>query len=378
MKEDEKKQERREHRKRNRLRKKKKNDAIVHEVLVKFLEVLERKTFYINTDEDTKHCEALSSFRDVYQVNTTKSIKNKINWESFPADADPVTRIGVLKKTAKARGIRKRKQIEQIYDLLRSRALLDVRDEKRKTVVDFGCGTGNLLLALAYLFPQHDFVGVDLKATSIRLLNERIKKTGMTNVRATLGLIENFDEEFDVALALHVCGKATDAVLSACVEKEKSFVCVPCCVGKVQVNGHRSVEDMRQRLMSSTAVNKVADKVSSKVSGKVSDKERADTKITDRLVSTIHYPRSALMRSICDEKTFMNVAKLADWSGNQDVCAYEDSSHLILPTKAKEAVEIDRAQRCKEKGYKGSISLVKLYECGLRNDLILGVVDSVD
>jgi 2-polyprenyl-3-methyl-5-hydroxy-6-metoxy-1,4-benzoquinol methylase len=356
---EEKKQERREHRKRNRLRKKRKNDAIVNEVLVRFLEVLERKTFCVNTDEGNENFEALNSFRDVYQINTNKNIKNNIDWESFPADADPVTRIGVLKKTAKARGLRKRKQIEQIYELLRSWAILDVYDEKRKTVVDFGCGTGNLLLALAYLFPEHDFVGVDLNDTSIRLLNERIKETQMTNVRAKLSLIENFDEKFDVALALHVCGNATDAVLSACVEKKKSFVCVPCCVGKVQVNGHRSVEDMRKRLINSTVVDKLAEK-----------------KITeDMVVPIIQYPRSTLMRSICDEKTFMNVAKLADWSGNEDISAYEDTSHLVLPTKAKEAVEIDRAQWCKEKGYKGSISLIKLYECGLRNDLILGVID---
>jgi SAM-dependent methyltransferase len=359
--EEKKKQERRDHRKRNKLRNKRKSDAIVEDVLVRFLEILERETFCADVSQSHDRFEALKAFQDVYQAHTNHNAKNSIDWASFPAHADPVTCIGTLKKTARARGLRKRKQIEQIYQLLTSREVLDVDDKKRKKIVDFGCGTGNLLLALAYLFPEHDFVGIDLKDTSIRLLNERIKKTRMTNVRGQVSLIEQFDEEFDVALALHVCGNATDAVLSICVEKKKSFICVPCCVGKVQVNGHRSVEDMRNKLIDPAIVYEATTK----------------TMVEDCAMQMIRYPRSALMRSICDEKTFMNVAKLADWSGNESISAYEESSHLVLPTKAKEAVEIDRAQRCKEKGYEGAISLIKLDECGLRNDLILGIVDPV-
>ena len=386
--EEEKRRERRDHRRRNRLRNKKKSDAIVEEVLVRFLERLSREEICVDAAESGERVSTLRSFRELYQVSETHNAKShnakySVDWNSFPADADPVTRIGVLKKNAKARGLRKRKQVEQIYDLLRSRDLLGVAGERRKKIVDFGCGTGNLLLALAHLFPEHDFVGVDLKHTSIRLLNERIQEAQLTNVRAELSLIESFDEEFDVALALHVCGNATDAVLSACVERGKSFVCVPCCVGKIQANGHRSVGELRKRLINSAVAGEVAGEVASEVAGEAAgeaaEEESTGLKIdlktdlkTD--LNTIHYPRSALMRSICDEKTFMSVAKLADWSGNEEVSAYEDTSHLILPTRAKEAVEIDRAQRCKEEGYNGSVSLHKLHGCGLRNDLILGVI----
>ena len=227
--------------------------------------------------------------------------------------------------------------------------------------MDFGCGTGNLLLALAFLFPEHDFIGVDLNETSIRMLDERIESAKLTNVRSKLSLIETFDEDFDVALALHVCGKATDVVLQTCVEKQKDFACVPCCVGKVQANGHRSVGGMRKKLINVDVVGSKNNN-NNNIANEKNNSEKE-----------IRHPRSNLMRAICDEETFMEVAKLADWSGNDQVSAYEASKHSRLPREAKSAVELDRLYRCVEKGYPGTLELIKLDdECGLRNDLILG------
>jgi hypothetical protein len=375
--EERKKQRQRDHRKRNRKRNKEKTDEVVEEVLEKFLAVL--KPFRedgaaVSSMSSMSSTKRLDSFLELYVREDEDEDKDKedvredapmiINWSEFPKSADPVQSIGTAKKTSEARGIRKRKQIEQIYKALRSRNVLsdgrisnstssEKNEKKRKTIVDFGCGTGNLLLALAFLFPEHDFIGVDLNETSIRMLEERAANAKLTNVRSKLSLIETFDEDFDVALALHVCGKATDVVLQTCVEKQKDFVCVPCCVGKVQVNGHRSVGGMRKKLIDVKKVDPTAN--------------------TDGNI--IRHPRSNLMRSICDEETFMEVAKLADWSGNDTVSAYEESAHSRLPAKAKSAVEIDRAQRCVERGYRGSISLHKMHQCGLRNDLILGVVE---
>ena len=228
--------------------------------------------------------------------------------------------------------------------------------------MDFGCGTGNLLLALAFLFPEHDFIGVDLNETSIRMLDERIESAKLTNVRSKLSLIETFDEDFDVALALHVCGKATDVVLQTCVEKQKDFACVPCCVGKVQANGHRSVGGMRKKLINVDVVGSKNNDNNNNIANENNNSEKE-----------IRHPRSNLMRAICDEETFMEVAKLADWSGNDQISAYEASKHSLLPREAKSAVELDRLYRCVEKGYPGSVELIKLDdECGLRNDLILG------
>lgn len=44
-------------------------------------------------------------------------------------------------------------------------------------------------------------------------------------------MIEDWRGSFDVALALHACGNATDRVLQMAVARRAAYVCSPCCVG---------------------------------------------------------------------------------------------------------------------------------------------------
>jgi tRNA G46 methylase TrmB len=60
------------------------------------------------------------------------------------------------------------------------------------TVVDFGCGTGNLVLPLAALMPSVQFVGVDLNPTACGRLRDRAAAAGLRNVTAVAGLIEEY------------------------------------------------------------------------------------------------------------------------------------------------------------------------------------------
>ena len=73
-------------------------------------------------------------------------------------------------------------------------------------IVDFGAGSGNLVLALAFLFPSFDFVAVEMKQFSLGLLIQRAKRAGLRNLRTYHGMVECFDEPFDCALGLHACG----------------------------------------------------------------------------------------------------------------------------------------------------------------------------
>jgi hypothetical protein len=50
---------------------------------------------------------------------------------------------------------------------------------KQQTVVDFGCGTGNLILPLAAASPETDFVGIDLNPRAVELLRERAARAGV-------------------------------------------------------------------------------------------------------------------------------------------------------------------------------------------------------
>lgn len=45
-------------------------------------------------------------------------------------------------------------------------------------------------------------------------------------------MIEHYQQQFDVALALHACGNATDHVLQMAVDQQAAFIVSPCCVGE--------------------------------------------------------------------------------------------------------------------------------------------------
>ena len=107
-------------------------------------------------------------------------------------------------------------------------------NSKALVVVDFGCGTGNLLLPLAAAEPSMRFVGVDVNRRSVELLAERAARAGLTNADAVCGLAETHGGACDVALALHVCGAGTDAVLLQAQARGAAFVVAPCCVGKLK------------------------------------------------------------------------------------------------------------------------------------------------
>mmetsp|Transcript_16716 Transcript_16716/g.38152 ORF Transcript_16716/g.38152 Transcript_16716/m.38152 type:complete len:94 (-) Transcript_16716:494-775(-) len=51
-----------------------------------------------------------------------------------------------------------------------------------------------------------------MKQTSVDILARRAEEAKLSNVAPVVKMIENFDATFDVALALHACGNATDLV----------------------------------------------------------------------------------------------------------------------------------------------------------------------
>lgn len=63
---------------------------------------------------------------------------------------------------------------------------------RRLRAVDFGCGSGNLALPLAYAFPGLDMCGVDMKEEAIERLRERAAAAGLPAVTARVGTIEDF------------------------------------------------------------------------------------------------------------------------------------------------------------------------------------------
>lgn len=46
--------------------------------------------------------------------------------------------------------------------------------------------------------------------------------------------MSDYKERFDIGLATHLCGEATDLAQAKCIENNATFILTPCCVGKIR------------------------------------------------------------------------------------------------------------------------------------------------
>ena len=318
-----------------------------------------------------------------------------VDWSSMPASCDPatLTHDGLEAAVASAdaretpvggapaparskqktetrdlplRARRKRWQVESFATVLRE--LLEARrqeasrvseiesgvKERPLTVVDFGAGSGALALPLAARFPDARFVAVEMKRRSADLLLQRAKSAGLENVRTRVCMIETFDEPFDVGVALHACGNATDHALLRCVEQSAAFAVSPCCVGKLK--------------FSLAGGNSFCEK-NSDWTAKGTEKS-ASSEDTKLLCVSITHPRS---RWLFDQLSRGGGAGSTEGGGAAEpfaaLAAAADTGHgdgagadrvTALGREAKKHVELDRAQAAREAGYEVvTLSLVR-------------------
>ena len=53
-------------------------------------------------------------------------------------------------------------------------------------------------------------------------------------MRIVCAMIEDFHEPFDVGIALHACGGASDVAMEKCVRARAAYVIAPCCVVRIR------------------------------------------------------------------------------------------------------------------------------------------------
>jgi SAM-dependent methyltransferase len=206
-------------------------------------------------------------------AKTTTNTIPDLPWRELPPSADPLSVLAPDHRLG-ARGRKKRAQVANFAAVLRRLvALLHHHQSTTRTpqrplrIVDFGCGSGAVVLALAALFPPSEalFVGVDMKLEAIDLLHKRAAEAGFDHVKGVVVMAEDFcwgcsgsgggdgegdgdgnnnertnddDDDnphaFDVALALHACGNATDVAIELAARSGAAFAVSPCCLGKLR------------------------------------------------------------------------------------------------------------------------------------------------
>lgn len=182
-------------------------------------------------------------------------------------------------------------------------------------IVDFCSGGGHLGIVLAHLLPRCRILMVDNKEESVRQARLRLAQMGHPpNITVVQSNLDYFTGRFDLGVALHACGVATDLVLQACLKERAAFVLCPCCYGNL------ALPDL-----------------------------------------PVSYPQSHLFR------------KRGILGAHHSVLA-RVADH-VTPTGrlAMAAVDLDRVARAAEDGYKVSLSKLKPDSCSPKHDLLVGI-----
>lgn len=163
-------------------------------------------------------------------------------FSTLPPPLDPAFR-GTLSSTKQNygqpshRAANKKHQLKYLLSLvltLLARNLIP----PNPTILDLCGGCAHLGLAIAALLPNASVTVVDSNPTALHIAENRAALAGLTNLTTAHQSIEHYDTPFHLALALHACGRATDAALALAVKHAHAVIAVPCCVGAIATDAH--------------------------------------------------------------------------------------------------------------------------------------------
>lgn len=265
------------------------------------------------------------------------SLLNRVNWDIIPPALDPAGG-GNL---SHARAARKRMQVASFVAILR--ALLPIFSQRLSPssslsspssptalsasppvrVVEFGAGSGNLVLSLAHFFPSFSFVAVEMKPGHVTRLNARAVAGGVADrVRGWEGMIERYDAPFDVAVCLHACGGATDAGMMQAAKCNALYLTAPCCIGKLKftLDGVRPHFPCRCLIRISRGVSRQDSLImTSQSQGMRIMRIRACPQYVSvaplhrpRIIVQVSYPRSRWLRECLTVDQYAAISKIAD------------------------------------------------------------------
>lgn len=248
----------------------------------------------------------------------------RIDWSTVPTCLHPV-----FETQAEVRAERKSWQLESLAYILST-----FPSYPPLHIVDFGAGSGNSSLVLAHLHPEHSFTLIEMKPNkSVDMIQSRANEAGLLNVNTFHGNFLDYPHTFDLGLAIHLCGEATDLCMERCFNYCASFVIVPCCVGKI------------------------ASVVESQLSCQSGDAD----------VVTLTYPRSKWLKDGMETDMYLNCTRSADYSEKVGTNRGQMSKKLI---------DMDRAKAAEERGYVVQVGKLEPVECTAKHDVIVGRIKS--
>ncbi|KAK3928762.1 Glutathione S-transferase C-terminal domain-containing protein-like protein [Frankliniella fusca] len=232
-----------------------------------------------------------------------------LNWMDVPLEIQPEGG-----NVPEKRQLRKAEQLQNM-----AKAVMKLA-KPGHILVDFCSGSGHLGLLLAWVLPNCTVLLLENKDRSLQRAVNRIEKLKLDNVQVVQGNIDYFQGKFDIGIALHACGVASDIVLQLCESKRAAFVVCPCCYGSIQ-SGH-----------------------------------------------TVSYPRSKLFRnSSLGPKDYLVLGHCADQTHGEEGLKTAQGNQCMA------GIDTDRLLHSQDAGYVVHLSKMNPTSCSPKNNLLVGI-----
>nr|BAB29091.1 unnamed protein product [Mus musculus] len=232
-----------------------------------------------------------------------------LDWSSLPAAVSPKGG-----KMSTDRALRKQQQLNNLVYLVLNQAKPGDR------IVDFCSGGGHVGIVLAHMLPSCQVTLIENKELSLIRAKKRSDELGLSNIWFIQANMEYFTGMFNIGVALHACGVATDMVIEHCIQTRASFITCPCCYGFIQNT------------------------------------------------SKFNFPKSEKFKKTLSYKEHMLLCRFADQTAVQ-----LPPERRLIGKQCMGLVDLDRAAAAGEHGYSVQVISMEPESCSPKNNMIVGV-----
>lgn len=230
--------------------------------------------------------------------------------------------------------------------------------------VEFCCGGGYVGIPLAVKRPDAMVILTDMNSVSLSFAKIRVKRLGLENVHFKLCELTQIERDlcevgrsslnvplserpFDVGIALHACGGASDTVLKICRDANASFVVSPCCYGFIK---HAVLAGPEFMAMS-----------------------RSDNDVSSEKERSSNYPLSAIFRKAGWKSLwFAQLCSQADrtfWTHDDRSVRHNTSGRLAM-----KVIDSDRLLKARENGFLVEAKFMSPFNASPKNHILVGAI----
>ncbi|NXO05178.1 GSTCD protein, partial [Rhinopomastus cyanomelas] len=232
-----------------------------------------------------------------------------LEWSNLPSAVSPGEG-----KMSRDRAVRKQQQLNNLVAAVTKLA------KPGDVIVDFCSGGGHVGIVLAHMMPMCQVVLIENKELSLIRAKDRSDELGLNNIWFIQANLDYFNGAFNIGVALHACGVATDMVIEHCIKARAAFVVSPCCYGFIQ--------------------NTVKFK----------------------------YPQSHQFKEILSYKEHMILCRFAD-----QTAAQLPPERRLIGKQCMGLVDLDRAWAAEERNYSVQVISMEPESCSPKNNMFVGI-----